>query len=137
MKLQKEMIWRWLFYGIGLIVLAIGIILNTQTGLGVSPIISVPYSISKIWELNFATMTFIVYSIQVGIQFIIKGKNREWKDVLRRDATAGGTADGACQRGGVWGIERSPAEAVELQRNLIVRTCRKTCRIRIFGLEYA
>ena len=83
MKLQKEMIWRWLFYGIGLIVLAIGIILNTQTGLGVSPIISVPYSISKIWELNFAAMTFIVYSIQVGIQFIIKGKNREWKDVLQ------------------------------------------------------
>ena len=30
MKLQKEMIWRWLFYGIGLIVLAIGIILNFE-----------------------------------------------------------------------------------------------------------
>ncbi len=64
-------------------ILALGIVLNTETTLGVSPIISVPYSISSIWTLNFALITFIVYVIQVILQFVIKGKNSEWKDALQ------------------------------------------------------
>lgn len=68
---------------VGLMILALGIVLNTETTLGVSPIISVPYSISSIWTLNFALITFIVYVIQVILQFVIKGKNSEWKDALQ------------------------------------------------------
>lgn len=83
MRERQGTIWRYIFYGVGLIVLAVGITLNTKTGLGVSPIISVPFVISSIWGFNFAAMTFIVYSIQVGIQFLLKGENREWKDILQ------------------------------------------------------
>ncbi len=79
----SNLTWRFLFYGIGLVVLAIGITLNTKTGLGVSPIISVPFTISKIWKLNFAVMTFVVYALMVGIQFVLKGENRQWKDILQ------------------------------------------------------
>ena len=61
--------YRIFFYILGCIFLALGITLSTKTGLGVSPIISMPFAIAAIWGLNFAAMTFVVYSILVGIEF--------------------------------------------------------------------
>lgn len=85
MENSKNNCWfyRILFYSIGLVVLSIGITLNTKSGLGVSPIISIPFSIANIFNLNFATMTFIVYTTFVLIQFIIKGKNKDLKNILQ------------------------------------------------------
>lgn len=68
---KKQMAFRLLIYAAGLIILACGITMNTKTGMGVSPIISVPYSISEIWGLNFGNMTFIVYMIFVIIQAVL------------------------------------------------------------------
>lgn len=68
---RKQMAFRLLIYAAGLIILACGITMNTKTGMGVSPIISVPYSISEIWGLNFGNMTFIVYTIFVIIQAVL------------------------------------------------------------------
>lgn len=68
---RKQMAFRLLIYAAGLIILACGITMNTKTGMGVSPIISVPYSISEIWDLNFGNMTFIVYTIFVIIQAVL------------------------------------------------------------------
>ena len=68
---KKQMAFRLLIYVAGLIILACGITMNTKTGMGVSPIISVPYSISEIWGLNFGNMTFIVYTIFVIIQAVL------------------------------------------------------------------
>lgn len=62
---------RWIFYLIGLWILALGIILNTKSNLGVSPIISVPYSISNILEINFSDITMILYVIFVAIEMIL------------------------------------------------------------------
>ena len=76
-------IWRISFYLMGLVILSIGLTLNTKSNLGVSPIISIPFSIANILNLNFAAMTFIVYAVFVLIQFIIKGKNRDLKDILQ------------------------------------------------------
>ena len=56
-----EKVNRWIFYVLGMVVLAAGITLNTKTGLGVSPIISVAYCVSQIFELNFGDMTFVLY----------------------------------------------------------------------------
>ncbi|MCB6607969.1 DUF6198 family protein [[Clostridium] symbiosum] len=74
---------RILIYAIGMVVLAAGITLNTKTGLGVSPIISIPFTISYIWNLNFGMMTFAVYSVFVGLQFLLKGSARTWLDLLQ------------------------------------------------------
>ena len=68
---KKQIAFRLLIYAAGLIILACGITMNTKTGMGVSPIISVPYSISEIWGLNFGNMTFIVYTIFVIIQAVL------------------------------------------------------------------
>ena len=58
-------------YTIGMFVLALGLTLNTLANLGVSPIISVPYSISQITGLNLSNITFVVYAIFVVVQLAI------------------------------------------------------------------
>ena len=80
---NKRYLWRGGIYLVGLILLSMGITLSTKTGLGVSTITSVPYAISHAFDLNFSVMVFLVYSALVVIQFIIKGKNRQWRDLLQ------------------------------------------------------
>lgn len=70
-NMKKENIYRGTFYLTGMIVLAFGIIMNTKSGLGVSPIISVAYSVSEILHLNFGNMTLIWYSIFILVEIII------------------------------------------------------------------
>lgn len=69
--MKKSTIFRSCFYVCGLLILALGIILNTKSGLGVSPIISVSYSISTIWNLNFGNTTFLLYTVFVVIELIL------------------------------------------------------------------
>ncbi|MBO4945920.1 MAG: hypothetical protein J6C88_00005 [Lachnospiraceae bacterium] len=66
-----------------MVILAFGITMNTKTGLGVSPIISIAYSVSTIWKLNFGNMTMALYCVFVIAQFIIRGKDRKWSDLLQ------------------------------------------------------
>ena len=62
---------RTLIYIAGLLILALGIILNTKAGLGVSPIISVAYSISQINDFNFGNTTLGLYTVFVIIEIVI------------------------------------------------------------------
>lgn len=62
---------RIIFYVAGLLILALGIILNTKSGLGVSPIISVAYSIATIGGFNFGNITFLLYSVFVVIEIFL------------------------------------------------------------------
>lgn len=52
--MRKQYFYRILFYAGGLLVLALGLTLNTKTGLGVSPIISVAYSTATILTIILA-----------------------------------------------------------------------------------
>ena len=73
---------RGIIYFIGLIVLALGIVLNTKTLLGVSPIISIPYNICHIWHLNLGAITFVFYCFCVLIEAILKGKEFKLYELL-------------------------------------------------------
>lgn len=64
-------------------VLAFGITLNTKAGLGVSPIISVAYSISQIFSLNFGDMTFVLYVLFVLVQLILRDKRERITTLLQ------------------------------------------------------
>lgn len=75
--MRKSMIFRGLFYVAGLLTLALGIILNTKSGLGVSPIISVSYSVSTILDRNFGNMTFVLYAVFVLIEMILHTVRRK------------------------------------------------------------
>ena len=59
--MNKKMVNRIIIYVAGLLVLALGIILNTKAGLGVSPIISVSYSISQINGFNFGNTKILLF----------------------------------------------------------------------------
>lgn len=80
---KKQWFFRVLFYGIGIFILALGVTLNTKTGLGVSPLISVPYSVSAFTGINVGNTTFVYYCIVTVLQLIIRGKNRKWSDLLQ------------------------------------------------------
>ena len=74
---------RWLLYLAGMLVLALGLTLNTKAGLGVSPIISIAFAVSEIWGWNFGDMTFLLYSLFVAGQFVLRGKNSRLTDLLQ------------------------------------------------------
>lgn len=74
---------RFGIYLVGMVLLALGITLNTKAGLGASAIVSVPYTVSQGTEWDFANLTLIVYCILVAAQFVIKGQNRRLIDLLQ------------------------------------------------------
>lgn len=65
------MIYRVLIYIAGLLILAMGLTLNTKAGLGVSPIISVSYSVSEITHHNFGNTTLVLYTIFVILELVL------------------------------------------------------------------
>ena len=66
---------RILIYVLGIIVLALGITLNTKTNLGVSPVISAAYCASVLTGIGFGAATFIEYMILIGLQAAILRRN--------------------------------------------------------------
>ena len=73
---------RLLIYFVGLFILALGLTLNTKANLGVSPIISVPYSISQITGLNFGDLTFIEYALFVFVEIMIHFSEKNKKKIV-------------------------------------------------------
>lgn len=69
--MNRQWINRIIIYLLGLLVLALGISLNAKAGLGVSPIISVAYSISLIGGLNFGNTTLGLYVFFVFLEVVI------------------------------------------------------------------
>ena len=94
--MKKTYFYGGLFYLGGLLVLTLGIILNTKAGLGVSPIISVSFSISTILNRNFGNMTLVLYSSFVLVEMILhtreaylkrnSGEKKNLKLTLLKDA---------------------------------------------------
>ena len=62
-----------------------GLTLNTKAGLGVSPIISVSYSVAQIYQLNFGNTTLLLYCIFVVVELMLHGARRNGKLVLLMD----------------------------------------------------
>lgn len=72
--MKQAMIKRIVIYIIGIFILALGLVLNSKAGLGVSPIISVAYAASLITGISFGMCTTIEYIILVVIEMIILRK---------------------------------------------------------------
>lgn len=86
---KRKLINRLLSYGLGIVILALGITLNTKTGLGVSALVSIAYTVANAWNLNFALMTFLLCTcfalIEVGLKwgFLPPLRKVIWKDLLQ------------------------------------------------------
>ncbi len=81
--MNKQLGIRFGIYLVGMLSIALGVMLNTKAGLGASAIISVPYTISEGTGLSLANLTLITYCLLIALQFFVKGKDRQWIDVLQ------------------------------------------------------
>ena len=82
-RTRQQTFARWGFYLLGMVLLALGLTLNTKTGLGASAIVSVPFTLSQATGWDFGNLTLVVYCLLVAAQFVIKGEKRQWTDLLQ------------------------------------------------------
>lgn len=68
--MKREWFFRVFFYIIGLLVLALGITLNTKTNMGVSPLISVAFCVASLLKENVGDVTLIWYIVFVAVEII-------------------------------------------------------------------
>ena len=80
---KNAIIYRWLFYIAGMTTLALGIVLNTKSRLGMAPILSVMFCLSEIFGWNFSNLTLGYYIFLVAVQFALRGKNYRLADLLQ------------------------------------------------------
>ena len=59
---------------LGMPMLAVAISLTAKTGRGVSPIIVVAICVSEVFNLNFGDMTFLLYTIFVVAQLVLRDR---------------------------------------------------------------
>ena len=80
---MKQKLWREGFYACGLVILALGITLNTKTGLGVSPIVSIPFVEAQVGGWSIGNTTLASYIVFMLIQLLLKGKAYRMRDLLQ------------------------------------------------------
>jgi uncharacterized membrane protein YczE len=68
---MKRRLIRFAIYFVGMMLLATGLVLNTRTTLGVSPIISVANAVSEMSGMRFGDATFIWYALFVITEMIL------------------------------------------------------------------
>lgn len=70
-------------YFIGLFIMTIGIALSVKSNLGVSPVSSIPYTITCVWGLEMGKATILFHAGLVLIQILILRKHFQIKNLLQ------------------------------------------------------
>ena len=71
-----EILKKWFYFVIGVLINSFGIALITKGALGTSPISSVPYVLSlQFSSFSFGMTTFLINSIFILIQIVLLKKN--------------------------------------------------------------
>lgn len=65
---------RVLVYFLGLLILCLGVVLNTKTNLGVAAINVIPFVVSKSTSLSLGNCVFVLYLVFILMQFIVNKK---------------------------------------------------------------
>lgn len=69
--MKHKMPLRAALYVVGMVLLALGLVLNTKTGLGTSPLVSIAYCIAQLSALSFSNATFLMYCLFVVIEILL------------------------------------------------------------------
>ena len=62
-------------YFIGLFIMTIGIALSVKSNLGVSPVSSIPYTITCVWGIEMGKATILFHIILIILQILLLRKN--------------------------------------------------------------
>lgn len=79
---MNKRILRFAVYVTGLITLALGLVLNTKSGLGTAPLVSPAFVVSQLTGLAFANVTFVVYALFAVIEIVLHLIRKDWKRIL-------------------------------------------------------
>ena len=74
---------RILCYFIGLFIMTAGIAISVKSDLGVSPVSSIPYTITCVWGIEMGKATILFHCVLVAIQIILLRKNFQIKNLLQ------------------------------------------------------
>lgn len=79
----KHWLSRITIFLLGMTIAALGITFNTMTGFGTSCITAAYYATYKATSLSFAQASFLLYMVMLALEFAVKGKDREWRDLFQ------------------------------------------------------
>lgn len=74
---------RLVIYLIGLFIMTLGISMSVKSNLGVSPVSSIPYTITCITGLEMGKATILFHIVLVALQFVILRGAFQIKSLLR------------------------------------------------------
>ena len=74
---------RLVVYLIGLFIITLGISMSVKSNLGVSPVSSIPYTITCITGLEMGKATILFHIVLVALQFVILRGAFQIKSLLR------------------------------------------------------
>ncbi len=74
---------RLLYYFGGFFVMTIGIALSVKSNLGVSPVSSIPYTMTCVWGIEMGIATVIFHVILVLLQMLLMRRRFEFKNLLQ------------------------------------------------------
>lgn len=83
MTKSASMLRRIVIYLIGMFLMTIGVNLSVLSGLGVSPIDTIPYIISLISGTSLGLSSTLVFSVYIVLQLFILRKDFKWKNLLQ------------------------------------------------------
>lgn len=83
MKMNRNIAKRMFMYFTGLFVVTIGISVSVKSDLGVSPVSSIPYTMTCIWGIEMGRATIIFHCFLVLLQIILLRKNYKLKNLLQ------------------------------------------------------
>jgi len=63
--------------------MALGGCLGNRSGLGVNPISAVSLAFTQAFGISFSTTTLALYCLFIVIQFLLRGRNPRWRDLLQ------------------------------------------------------
>lgn len=80
---MRQKVWRGAIYAAGLVILAIGLILNTKSGIGASALISIPVIISELWSINLGLLTMGSYCVYILLEIALLRRRFRLFDLLQ------------------------------------------------------
>jgi uncharacterized membrane protein YczE len=83
MEEKRSMANRLICYFVGLFIMTAGIAISVKSNLGVSPVSSIPYTITRCWGLEMGKATILFHCVLVIIQIILLRKNFKIKSLLQ------------------------------------------------------
>lgn len=80
--MKRKYFFRGFYYLLGMLLLTLGIVLNTKSTADASPIVSVAFFLSQVTGLKFGDMTFLLYTAFVVVEIIIHLIRKEKKSAI-------------------------------------------------------